>query len=132
MAKDVKKDRFVTRLERAINASDKTQLEIAESLGYSNANLITMIKKGTTRLPLDKVVPMARELDLDPSQLMREWFAVYMPDALPSIESALGYILSASEKSWIDGLRKNFGTVPPYDTSWSSSIKAMTRVAAAA
>jgi hypothetical protein len=130
MARDVKKDRFVARLEKAINASSKTQFQIADELGYPNANLITIFKKGTTRVPLDKVAPLARALDLDPANFMREWMAAYMPVALVALEELVGTPLSRSERTWVDGLRKTFGTVPPFDRSWSEELKDLVRSSA--
>ncbi len=127
MARNVKKDRFVARLERAINASEKTQLQIADELGYLNANLITIFKKGTTRVPLEKVPALARALDLEPADFLREWLVAYMPEALVALEELIGTPLSRSERAWIDGLRKTFGTVPPYDKAWSAELKELAR-----
>jgi hypothetical protein len=132
LARDVKKDRFVARLEKAINASPKTQFQIADELGYPNANLITIFKKGTTRVPLDKVAPMARALDLDPGNFMREWLAVYMPVALAALEELVGTPLSRPERAWVDGLRKTFSTVPPFDKAWSEGLKDLVRHSAPA
>ena len=80
------RDAFAARLERLINDSDKSQIRMAEELGYDNQNMITMFKQGKTRVPLEKVVPLARALDVDPSALIQAWFTAYMPAALASIE----------------------------------------------
>jgi transcriptional regulator with XRE-family HTH domain len=132
MARDAKKDWFVARLERAINASEKSQLQIADELGYPNANLITIFKKGTTRVPLEKVPAMARALDLEPADFLRDWLAVYMPGALVAIEELVGTPLSRSERTWVDGLRKTFSTVPPFDKAWSEGLKDLVRSSAPA
>ena len=65
------RDAFSARLERLINDSDKSQVRLSEELGYDNQNMITMIKQGKTRVPLEKVVPLARALDVDPSALIQ-------------------------------------------------------------
>lgn len=127
MASATKKNRFAARLERAINTSDKTQFEIAQSLGYDNANIITMFKKGTTRVPPDKVAPLAQALDLDPGELMREWFDAYMPEVVPAMEELIGTPLSRSERSWLNGLRKHLGRVPPFDDRWGEPISEVVR-----
>ena len=132
MAQAMTRNRFVTRLEKAINGSAKTQFEMAEALGYTNANIMTMFKKGTTRVPLEKVSILARELDIDPAELMRDWLATYMPDALPSLEELIGSPLSRSERSWITGLRKALGRVPPYDDRWADDLKKMVASTSAA
>ena len=80
------REAFSAKLERLINDSDKAQVKLAEELGYENQNMITMIKQGKTRVPLEKVVPLARALDVDPSMLIQAWFTAYMPVALASIK----------------------------------------------
>jgi transcriptional regulator with XRE-family HTH domain len=119
------RSRFAANLERAILASCLTQQEVAIKLGYSNPNIITMFKQGTTRVPLDKVVPLARALDLDPGELLREWFATYTPDALPHLQDYLGMLLSSAEKSWVQGLRRHVGPVPVWDDRWAEGLKAL-------
>jgi transcriptional regulator with XRE-family HTH domain len=123
--KRTKRDRFAARLEKAINDSELTQLELARRLGHPNANMITMFKKGTTRLPPEKVAPMALALHIDPGELLRAWFEAYDPAVLPAIEEYLGLLLSSAESSWIRGLRRCLGAVPQYDDGWSGGIKSM-------
>jgi hypothetical protein len=67
------RSQFAAHLEKEINASELPQSELAHRLGYSNANVITMFKNSTTRLPLEKVAPMARALHLDSGELLRAW-----------------------------------------------------------
>lgn len=119
------RSRFAARLDSAITASCLTQQEVALKLGYDNANILTMFKKGTTRVPLDKVAPLARALDLDPGELMREWFATYYPDALPAIEEHMGSLMSCAEKSWMHGLRRHLGAVPQFDNRWGEGLKTL-------
>jgi hypothetical protein len=125
MRKATTRIQFAACLEKEINSSELPQSELAHRLGYSNANVITMFKNSTTRLPLEKVVPMARALHLDPGELLRSWFEVFSPGVLPAIEEHLGPILSNAEKSWIRGLRKSLGSVPQFDDRWSKGIKAV-------
>ena len=77
---------FQETIASAIDRSDKSQKEIAQALGYENSNMITMFKKGTTRIPFPKVASFAIELDLDPSCMVREWFAAYEPEVLPVLD----------------------------------------------
>ncbi len=85
------RDVFTAKLERLINDSDKSQAKLAEELGYDNQNMITMIKQGKTRVPLEKVVPLARALGVNPSMLIQAWFTAYMPAALASIEPYMAW-----------------------------------------
>jgi hypothetical protein len=117
--------RFAARLDVALTGSCLTQQEVALKLGYEHANIITMFKKGTTRVPLDKVAPLARALDLDPGELMREWFSTYYPDAVGAIEEHMGTLMSCAEKAWVRGLRRHLGPVPHFDDRWGEALKTM-------
>ncbi len=44
---------------------------MAKEIGYSTPNMITMIKTGTSRLGLQKVVPWAKALGVDPAYFLR-------------------------------------------------------------
>ncbi len=48
-----------------IGAIDKTQREIAEACGFDNPNIITMFKNGHTKLPINRIAPLAKALDVD-------------------------------------------------------------------
>lgn len=48
-----------------IKATGQLQKDIAKNVGFDAPNMMTMLKQGRTRLPLDKVVPMARALESD-------------------------------------------------------------------
>ena len=45
----------------------KTQAEIAEEAGFVNPNMVTMIKQGATKLPIDRVPALAKALEVDPA-----------------------------------------------------------------
>ena len=49
----------------------KSQVEIAEEAGLVNPNMITMIKSGSTKLPLDRVPALAKALEGDPALMLR-------------------------------------------------------------
>ena len=40
----------------------KSQAEIAEEAGFLNANMLTMLKQGATKLPLDRVPALALDV----------------------------------------------------------------------
>ena len=96
-------------------------------MGYENQNIITMFKKGTTRVPLEKVISLAEILGEDPAEMLREWFDAYEPGTLPRIELYTGTLLTANEASWIRSLRKALGNVPPFESRWSEPIRIMAR-----
>lgn len=49
----------------------KSQSEIANEAGFPNANMVSMIKTGSSKLALDRVPSMSRALECDPAFLMR-------------------------------------------------------------
>jgi hypothetical protein len=80
---------FQQKVRELLNKTDKSQIEIARALGYPNANIITMFKKGTTRIPAEKIVSLALALGQDPALMLREWICAYMPKILPVIDTYL-------------------------------------------
>lgn len=73
-------------LTRAIKASGKTQSEICTDIGYSKPNIITMFKQGKTKVPLDKIGPLARSLGVDGREFFRTVLGEYMPETLMALE----------------------------------------------
>jgi len=83
------REEFEKKVAGLIDGSDKSQIEIARALGYTNANIITMFKKGTTRIPADRVVPFALATGESPAGLLRQWLGAYMATVLPDIDAYL-------------------------------------------
>lgn len=82
--------KFCQQLQDAIDSCGKTQGHIADMLGYGKPNIISMFKTGTTRVPMVKVPEFARLVGLNPSTLLRDWFAAFEPDQLVVIEAHFG------------------------------------------
>nr|WP_246587905.1 XRE family transcriptional regulator [Paracoccus bogoriensis] len=49
----------------------KTQAEIAPEAGFANANMMTFLKVGRNKVPLDRVPSLAKAPEVDPALLMR-------------------------------------------------------------
>ena len=77
-------------LEQQLAICGRPQKEIAADCGYPNANIITMFKKGTSKLPVDKVGLMSKALGVDPAYLLRLTMAEYHPGAWGEIEQIVG------------------------------------------
>lgn len=94
-------------LEKHTSTSSMTQREIADAVGFKNQNMITMIKQGDAKLPIDRVPAMARVLGLDPLQLFNmalEQF--YTPEAIKDLQAILPPVLSAPERELINLVRE--------------------------
>ena len=89
---------------------DKTQRQIATECGFENANVITMFKLGTTKLPLNRIGPLAKALDVDAAHLLRLAMLEYMPDTWESIENVMqSTLLSANELDLVRAYRAATG-----------------------
>ena len=84
-------------LEQQIALSGKSQRMIAAECGYPNPNIITMFKKGSTKLPLDKVAAMAEALGADRRHLLRLAMMEYQPEAWAVIVRIMGMGVSVTD-----------------------------------
>ena len=80
-----------------VGVCGKTQREIAQAAGFENPNMITMLKQGHTRLPLDRVGPLAKALEVEPGELLRRVMREYSPDTWAALSGMLERML-LSEK----------------------------------
>lgn len=70
-------------------AGVKGPQEIAMELGYTPPNYFLMILNGDTRLPLDKVQPLAKALQVDQKLLFRLAFDAYFPSLSEFLDEIL-------------------------------------------
>jgi len=49
----------------------KSQIEIAVEAEFVSVNMLSMLKGGSSKLPLDRVPSLARALECDPAYLLR-------------------------------------------------------------
>jgi len=89
-----------------INNSEKTQRQIAQEIGYAKPNIITMFKQGLTKLPLDKIGPLAKALEIAPDELFFKVMTEYMPETFEALSPFIcGLMLSKDELEMIDNYR---------------------------
>lgn len=89
-----------------INNSEKTQRQIALEIGYTKPNIITMFKQGSTKLPLDKIGPIAKALEIEPDELFFKVMTEYMPETFEALTPFMcGKMLSKEELELIDNYR---------------------------
>lgn len=117
-----KKSAVATFIAERIEATGKVQRHIAEKVGFESPNIITMIKKGITKLPLDKIGPMAKALDVDPMELYRMCMQEYHPDTWKAIAPFLEAGLSEDERRLVRSLRAWVGG--PYLAALSDDSRA--------
>ena len=84
----------------------KSQQEIASETGFPNPNMITLLKTGKNKIPLDRVPSMARALECDAGYLMRLALdqAVGVT-AAKAITEIFGSPVTSNERGWLDEIR---------------------------
>jgi plasmid maintenance system antidote protein VapI len=89
-----------------LDATTKTQREIAKELGYPNSNVITMFKQGLTRIPIPIAPKLAAAIGIDPGYFLRMCLEEYVPELLPVIEQYVGGLCTKDELEIISVIRK--------------------------
>lgn len=93
----------------------KTQSEIAREAGFKNPNIITMIKKGQTKLAIDRVPDLAKALDTDPALLLRvaleQFYSTTTITAMMHIFS--GGMVTKNEMDLLNAVREATGNADP-------------------
>jgi len=102
-------------------AHKKTQRQIAAEVGWNRPNMVSMIKRGTTRVPWSSVPALAAAIEADPAELFRLAVEDYWPDAHRAAEHIFGTIVSANERELLEFVRNLCGGFTP---SLSEDLKA--------
>ncbi|SNR78283.1 hypothetical protein [Puniceibacterium sediminis] len=66
-------------------ASGKTQTEIANEVGFERSNVISMLKTGVMRMPIERIPAFSRATGIDPLMLTRVAMREYMPETWSAI-----------------------------------------------
>lgn len=91
-----------------IQLCGKAQTEIAEQAGFEKPNVITMIKQGKTKVPLNKIGSLAKALEIDPVFFMKMVISEYLPDLSEMIQHITNQpILSKNELEFIEVIRSS-------------------------
>jgi len=98
----------------------KTQAEIASEAGFANANMLSMLKSGKNKVPLDRVPSLAKALEVDPAYLMRLALdqAVGVT-AAKAITEIFGTPATENERGWLTEIRDASDNTDPRLTARS-------------
>lgn len=98
----------------------KTQAEIASEAGFANANMMTFLKNGRNKVPLDRVPSLAKALEVDPAYLMRLALDQAVgPTAAKAINEIFGTPATENERGWLNELRDASDNTDPRLTARS-------------
>ena len=93
-------------ISHQIDLCGKKQIDIATEAGFDKPNMVTMIKQGRTKLPLEKIGKMAKAICVDPVHLFKLTLQEYQPDTWVEIEKLFGQpVLTANELEIIQTIR---------------------------
>jgi hypothetical protein len=96
--------------------------EIAAEAGFPNANFVSMIKSGASKLALDHVPSLAKALECDPAFLMRLALEQSVGStAAKALVEILGTPITANERLWLQELRVASDSSDPRPTSRARS-----------
>lgn len=100
-----------------INLCGKSQVEIANIAGFDKPNVITMIKQGKTKLPLDRLGKFAKAIEVDPVYLYKLCMQEYFPETWTEIERIYGQpVLTENELAMIKAIRESNVVNPKLNT----------------
>src|SRR5687768_10025692 len=85
----------------------KNQSEVAREAGFVNVNMLSMIKSGQSKLPLDRVAALARALDVDAKHL---WLLALEQQGnattAKEIAEIFGSVITNNELTWVEAIRE--------------------------
>jgi hypothetical protein len=98
----------------------KTQAEIASEAGFANANMMTFLKNGRNKVPLDRVPSLAKALEVDPAYLMRLALDQAVgATAAKALNEIFGTPATENERGWLNELRDASDNTDPRLTARS-------------
>ena len=98
--------RFVTKRVLELRHR-KLQVQIAQEAGFNTPNMLTMIKTGASKLPLDRVPSLAAALECDPALLFRMALEqLDSPTTASAIDRIFGAVVTENERDWLEALRQ--------------------------
>lgn len=101
----------------------KTQAEIASEAGFPNANMMSFLKNGRNKLPLDRVPSLAKALEVDPAYLMRLALDQAVGStAAKAITEIFGSPTTENERGWLTELREASDNSDPRLTARSRAV----------
>lgn len=101
-----KKTTVAEHLVKALEFSGRTQREIAEEIGYQKSNIISMMRAGQTKVPIEKIPPMAKALGVDPVLFVRIALQEYLPAVWETMTTTFGESLTEQERRFLEILRE--------------------------
>ncbi|WP_292271324.1 XRE family transcriptional regulator [Mesorhizobium sp.] len=91
----------------------KTQSQISSEAGFAQHNMLSNLKSGLNRLPLDRVPALAEALEADPAYVFRLALQQGWETTELAISKIFGTIVSENETAWLEEIRDASGHTDP-------------------
>jgi hypothetical protein len=92
----------------------KTQLAIANEVGFVNPNMLSMIKAGRAKLPLDRVSALATALECDPVMLFQLAIEQLCGNTTEvAVRQIFKTLVTENEAAWLEEIRRASGNSNP-------------------
>lgn len=102
----------------------KKQSQVSKEAGFQHPNMLSMIKHGKSRLPLERVPALAEALEIDPALLFRIALSENWPGYERVVLRIFGDVLTMEEREMIAFMRHVCdGKVPLLDHRLERAIK---------
>ncbi|OBQ75593.1 XRE family transcriptional regulator [Mesorhizobium loti] len=101
----------------------KTQSLISAEAGFAQHNMLTNIKVGNSKLPLDRVPALAKALECDPALLFMMAVEQLGGDTTElAIRKIFGTLVTENETAWLEEIRKASNYSDPSLTSRARAV----------
>lgn len=106
--------RYLTRQIDTMRTTGVSQRDIANAMGYKQPNIMSMFKKGETKIPIDKIAIMAKVLKCDPAAFGRMVIMQHWPTLAAQFEQIFnGGLVSANERKLLENWRAATNNTDP-------------------
>ncbi|MFA9261817.1 MAG: hypothetical protein ACEQSB_00455 [Undibacterium sp.] len=110
---DSRMAKFLSKRLKEI-APKKNQLEVAKEIGFTTPNVITTMKCGIMKVPLERVPALAKALDAEPVFLFRLALEQSFPsDAIEDIIKMFSGVATKNSLDWIQAINDASGSINP-------------------
>jgi transcriptional regulator with XRE-family HTH domain len=102
----------------------KTQAQVAREAGFPHPNMLSMIRHGKSRLPLERIPALAEALEIDAALLFRLALSESWPGYERVVLQIFGDVFTMEEREMIAFLRHvSYGKVPQLNRRLERAIK---------
>lgn len=96
-----------------LDVSAKTQRQIAAEAGFPHPNFLSMIRHGTSKVPVAAAPRLAKALGISPKQLTRIVIREYHPELWEVLESTFALSVTENEAEFIRHVRNATSNTDP-------------------